>query len=272
MIEKFTTRAQRVLGLARQEAQRTNSEFIGTEHALIALVVEGEGVAAKILKNLGITQERLREESGKLVTPSSSPVVTLGQLPYSPRLKRAFELALEFACRIGSDVIATEHLLIGLVREREGIAYQILLNMNIDPVGVKNRVLEAIGAPPALPKKVDDAPACTRCNGSGKEPKAEDFQIREELRQARLQKRENDNMISVLIQYIHDLKHHQASIQLCKEEPCPATLVFLGRTQKRKCEEKSPSFIEAGTLTCNQDAGHKGQHTGFTNGMPCNWT
>ena len=87
MFEKFTERARKVMSLARQEAQRLNSEFIGTEHILLGIIQEGGGVAAKVLKNLNVDLKRIRTEIEKLITPSTSPTVTLGQLPFSPRAK-----------------------------------------------------------------------------------------------------------------------------------------------------------------------------------------
>ena len=113
MFEKFTERARKVMSLARQEAQRLNSEFIGTEHILLGIIQEGGGVAAKVLKNLNVDLKRIRQEIEKLITPSTSPTVTLGQLPFSPRAKRVIELAGEAASSLGHDVIGTEHLLLG---------------------------------------------------------------------------------------------------------------------------------------------------------------
>src|SRR4026207_42352 len=93
MFEKFTERARKVMGLARQEAQRPTSEFIGTEHILLGIIQEGGGVAAKVLKNLQVDLKRIRQEIEKLITPSTSPTVTLGQLPFSPRPHRLLQHA-----------------------------------------------------------------------------------------------------------------------------------------------------------------------------------
>ena len=131
MFEKFTERARKVMSLARQEAQRLNSEFIGTEHILLGIIQEGGGVAAKVLKNLNVDLKRIRQEIEKLITPSTSPTVTLGQLPFSPRAKRVIELAGEAASSLGHDVIGTEHLLLGLLKENEGIAAQVLTNLGL---------------------------------------------------------------------------------------------------------------------------------------------
>lgn len=166
-MEKFTERTRKVIGLARQEAVQAGSEFIGTEHALAALALEGDGIGAQILETMKITLDRIRQEAGKLITPSTSPTVTLGQLPYAPRLKHVFELAWEFACKVGSEVIGTEHLLVGLVKENEGIACQILVNMNVDPMAVENKVLELVCPEFPAGKSVK---VCTHCHGTGKEP------------------------------------------------------------------------------------------------------
>jgi ATP-dependent Clp protease ATP-binding subunit ClpC len=146
MFEKFTERARKVMSLARQEAQRLNSEFIGTEHILLGIIQEGGGVAAKVLKNLNVDLKRIRQEIEKLITPSTSPTVTLGQLPFSPRAKRVIELAGEAASGLGHDVIGTEHLLLGLLKENEGIAAQVLTNLGLKLDEVRDMVLEVLGA------------------------------------------------------------------------------------------------------------------------------
>src|SRR6516165_4232580 len=146
MFEKFTERARKVMSLARQEAQRLNSEFIGTEHILLGIIQEGGGVAAKVLKNLNVDLKRIRQEIEKLITPSTAPTVTLGQLPFSPRAKRVIELAGEAASQLGHDVIGTEHLLLGLLKENEGIAAQVLTNLGLKLDEVRDMVLEVLGA------------------------------------------------------------------------------------------------------------------------------
>src|SRR3990172_7987384 len=129
MFEKFTERARKVMNIARAEAQRLNSEFIGTEHILLGIVQEGGGVAAKVLKNLNVDFRRVRQEIERLIQPNPTPTVTLGHLPFSPRAKRVLELAQESATQLGHDVIGTEHLLLGLLKENEGIAAMVLQNL-----------------------------------------------------------------------------------------------------------------------------------------------
>src|SRR3972149_5198347 len=154
MFEKFTERARKVMSLARTEAQRLNSEFIGTEHILLGIIQEGGGVAAKVLKNLNVDLKRIRQEIEKLITPSTSPTVTLGQLPFSPRAKRVIELAGEAASSLGHDVIGTEHLLLGLLKENERNAAQVLTNLGLKLDEVRDMVLEVLGAD--VQQDVDD--------------------------------------------------------------------------------------------------------------------
>jgi ATP-dependent Clp protease ATP-binding subunit ClpC len=148
MFEKFTERARKVMSLSRQESQRRNADFIGTEHILLGIVKEGAGVAVKVFKNLGITEEAIVKEVEAIVTPSTSPTATLGQLPFSPRSKRVIELAGEAASQLGSDVIGTEHLLLGLIKENEGIAAQVLTNLGMKLDLTRDMVLQITAPPP----------------------------------------------------------------------------------------------------------------------------
>jgi len=138
MFEKFTERARRVMGFSRQEALRVGSEFIGTEHLLVALLMEGEGVAAKVLKNLQVDLKSTRQVIEKLIPPSTSPTVTLGQLPFSPRVRRAIERAAAASSRRGLDVIDTEHLLLGLLEDDEAIAPLVLRNLGFKVDAVRD--------------------------------------------------------------------------------------------------------------------------------------
>lgn len=146
MFEKFTERARKVMSLARQEAQRLNSEFIGTEHFLLGIIAEGGGVANKVLKQFNVDSQKVKQEVEKLITPSSSPTVTLGQLPFSPRAKRVIELATEAMFQLGHDVIGTEHILLALLKENEGIAAQVLINLGLKLDGVRDMTLEVLGS------------------------------------------------------------------------------------------------------------------------------
>ncbi len=145
MFDRFTDRARKVMGLARQEAQRFNHEYIGTEHILLGLVQEESGVAANVLKNMDVDLKKVRIEVEKLVQPGGS-TVTLGQLPFTPRAKKVLEYALEEASNLGHNYIGTEHLLLGLLRESDGVAAQVLMNLGLKLEEVREEVLELLGA------------------------------------------------------------------------------------------------------------------------------
>ncbi|MDF1700638.1 MAG: ATP-dependent Clp protease ATP-binding subunit [Planctomycetota bacterium] len=157
MFDRFTDRARKVMGLARQEAQRFNHDYIGTEHVLLGLVQEGSGVAASVLKNLEIDLKKIRSEVEKLVS-NGTTMVTMGQLPFTPRAKKVLELSLEEASNLGHTYIGTEHLLLGLIRENEGIAAQVLRNLRVKLDDVREEVLELLGADPADPDQDTDEP------------------------------------------------------------------------------------------------------------------
>lgn len=145
MFEKFTERARKVMSLARQEAQRLNSEFIGTEHILLGILLEDGGVAVKVLKNLNVKLPDLKAEVERLVEHPTAPTATLGQLPFSPRAKRVIELAGEVASQLNHDVIGTEHLLLGIMKENEGIGAQVLTNAGLKLDVVKDMTVEILG-------------------------------------------------------------------------------------------------------------------------------
>jgi ATP-dependent Clp protease ATP-binding subunit ClpC len=145
MFDRFTDRAKKVMSYARQEAQKFNHEYIGTEHVLLGLVQEGSGVAANVLKNMSIDLEKIRHEVEKIVKTGPS-MVTMGQLPFTPRAKKVLELSMEEASQLGHNYIGTEHLLLGLIKESEGIAAQVLMNLGVKLEEVREEVLEFLGA------------------------------------------------------------------------------------------------------------------------------
>ncbi|MEE8467345.1 MAG: ATP-dependent Clp protease ATP-binding subunit, partial [Planctomycetota bacterium] len=145
MFDRFTDRAKKVMNLARQEAQRFNHEYLGTEHVLLGLVQEGSGVAANVLKNMGIDLNKIRMEVEKIVKTGPS-MVTMGQLPFTPRAKKVLELSMEEAGNLGHNYIGTEHLLLGLIKENEGIAAQVLLILGVKLEDVREEVLDFLGA------------------------------------------------------------------------------------------------------------------------------
>ena len=145
MFERFTDRARKVMALANQEAQRFNHEYIGTEHILLGLVKEGNGVGANVLRNLDVDVKKLRLEIEKLVK-SGPDMVTMGKLPQTPRAKKVIEFAIEEARSLNHNYVGTEHILLGLLRESEGVAAQVLMNLGLKLEDVRQEVLNLLGA------------------------------------------------------------------------------------------------------------------------------
>ncbi len=144
MYERFTDRARKVMQLANQEAQRFNHEYIGTEHILLGLVKEGSGVAANVLKNLDVDLRKIRLEVEKLVQ-SGPEMVTIGKLPQTPRAKKVIEYSMEEARNLNHNYVGTEHILLGLLREQEGVAAQVLMNLGMKLEDVREEVLNLLG-------------------------------------------------------------------------------------------------------------------------------
>jgi ATP-dependent Clp protease ATP-binding subunit ClpC len=174
--DKFTERARRVLSLAQEEAQRFQHNYIGTEHLLLGLVREGEGVAAKVLLKLGVELEKVRDAVEYIIGRGDH--VVLGEIGLTPRAKKVIELAVDEARRMNHHYIGTEHLLLGLVREGSGIAAGVLesLGVNLEKVrrttlavlGVSNQ--ETVQKPPPAPAEAqslvaegEPALTCSRC-------------------------------------------------------------------------------------------------------------
>jgi ATP-dependent Clp protease ATP-binding subunit ClpC len=145
MFERFTDRARKVMALANQEAQRFNHEYIGTEHILLGLVKEGSGVGANVLKNLDVDLRKVRLEVEKLVK-AGPEMVTMGKLPQTPRAKKVIEYAIEEARNLNHNYVGTEHLLLGLLREHDGVAAQVLRNLGLKLEEVREEVLNLLGA------------------------------------------------------------------------------------------------------------------------------
>jgi ATP-dependent Clp protease ATP-binding subunit ClpC len=144
MYERFTDRARKVMQLANQEAQRFNHEYIGTEHILLGLVKEGSGVAANVLKNLDVDLRKIRIEVEKIVQ-TGPDMVTMGKLPQTPRAKKVIEYAMDEARNLNHNYVGTEHLLLGLLREQEGVAAQVLMNLGMKLDDVREEVLNLLG-------------------------------------------------------------------------------------------------------------------------------
>ncbi|MGH2733326.1 MAG: Clp protease N-terminal domain-containing protein, partial [Actinomycetota bacterium] len=142
MFERFTDRARRVVVLAQEEARLLNHNYIGTEHILLGLISEGEGVAAKALESLGISLEAVRQQVEEIIgTGSSSPQ---GHIPFTPRAKKVLELSLREALQLGHNYIGTEHILLGLIREGEGVAAQVLQKLGADLGRVRQQVIQLL--------------------------------------------------------------------------------------------------------------------------------
>jgi hypothetical protein len=154
MFERFTDRARRVVVLAQEEAGRLNHNYIGTEHLLLGLIHEGEGIAARALEALGIRLEVVRAEVEEIIGRGSEPPA--GRIPFTPRAKKVLELSLREALQLSHSYIGTEHILLGLIREGEGVAAQVLVTLGADLARVRGQVITllsgeavAAGEPPA---------------------------------------------------------------------------------------------------------------------------
>ena len=176
MFERFTDRARKVMALANQEAQRFNHEYIGTEHILLGLVKEGSGVGANVLKNLDVDLRKVRLEVEKLVK-SGPDMVTMGKLPQTPRAKKVIEYAIEEARSLNHNYVGTEHLLLGLLREHEGVAAQVLMNLGLKLEEVREEVLNLLGAgvdPEEAPAKGGSGESMSK-SGKSKTPALDSF-------------------------------------------------------------------------------------------------
>jgi ATP-dependent Clp protease ATP-binding subunit ClpC len=142
MFERFTDTAIKVIRLSQEEARRLGHNFVGTEQILLGLIGEGNGVAAKVLHSLGITLKEAREEIEKIIGRGSGFVAV--EIPFTPRSKRVLELSLEESRSLGRDYVGTEHLLLGLIRDGEGVAAKVLLNMGVESTEVRVKVLQLL--------------------------------------------------------------------------------------------------------------------------------
>ena len=183
MFERLTDRARKVMALANQEAQRFNHEYIGTEHILLGLVKEGSGVGANVLKHLEIDLRKVRLEVEKLVK-SGPDMVTMGKLPQTPRAKKVIEYAIEEARSLNHNYVGTEHLLLGLLREQDGVAAQVLMNLDLKLEDVREEVLNLLGAGVGQVDDIDEedmepsageAPSPSPRRGKSKTPALDSF-------------------------------------------------------------------------------------------------
>jgi ATP-dependent Clp protease ATP-binding subunit ClpC len=178
MFERFTERARKVMALANQEAQRFNTEYIGTEHILLGLIKEGSGVGANVLRTLAVDLHKVRMEVEKLVKPGPD-MVTMGKLPQTPRAKKVIEYAIEEARNLNHNYVGTEHLLLGLLRERDGVAAQVLMNLGLKLEEVREEVLNLLGAGTDQPEEgaaaTSASPEAPARRGKSKTPALDNF-------------------------------------------------------------------------------------------------
>jgi ATP-dependent Clp protease ATP-binding subunit ClpC len=145
MNDRFTQRVRKVLFLARDEAGRLQHDYIGTEHLLLGIIREGEGIAANVLRRLGIDFERIQKAIEETVTPQSGPV-SIGEIPFTPRAKKVLELSIDEARLHNHNYVGTEHLLLALIRENEGVAARVLNELGADHERVKREIMKALGS------------------------------------------------------------------------------------------------------------------------------
>jgi ATP-dependent Clp protease ATP-binding subunit ClpC len=162
MFERFTDRARRVVVLAQEEARMLNHNYIGTEHILLGLIHEGEGVAAKALESLGISLEAVRQQVEEIIGQGQQ--APSGHIPFTPRAKKVLELSLREALQLGHNYIGTEHILLGLIREGEGVAAQVLVRLGADLNRVRQQVIQLLHGyqgkePPAAGTSSESAPS-----------------------------------------------------------------------------------------------------------------
>ena len=162
MFERFTDRARRVVVLAQEEARMLSHNNVGTEHILLGLIREGGGVAAQALEPLGITEEAARQQVEEIVG-RGPPGPRRGPIPFTPRAKNVLQLSLREAIALGHGYIGTEHILLGLVREGEGVAIRVLNGLGADPNRVRQQVIQLVSA-----RRVQEQPGTGRGTGRGK--------------------------------------------------------------------------------------------------------
>jgi ATP-dependent Clp protease ATP-binding subunit ClpC len=165
MFERFTDRARRVVVLAQEEARMLDHSYIGTEHILLGLIHEGRGVAARALEALGVSLDQVRGEVEEIIGRGDSP--QSGQIPFTPRAKKVLELSLREALQLGHSYIGTEHVLLGLIAEGEGVGAQVLVRQGATSERVRREVAALIEAPqpaePPVPASAHEEPACPTC-------------------------------------------------------------------------------------------------------------
>jgi ATP-dependent Clp protease ATP-binding subunit ClpC len=149
VFERFTERARQAIVLAQDESRRLQHDYIGTEHLLLGLLREEEGIAARVLESLGVAYDEVRAQVARIVGYGSSSSSSTGQIPFTPRAKKVLELSLREALALGHNHIGTEHVLLGVARENNGVASRILLDFGVDADAIRSRVVDTLGRTPA---------------------------------------------------------------------------------------------------------------------------
>jgi ATP-dependent Clp protease ATP-binding subunit ClpC len=170
VFERFTDRARRVVVLAQEESRMLSHNFIGTEHILLGLIHEGQGVAALTLESLGISLEAVRRQVEQII--GQGQATPTGHIPFTPRAKKVLELSLRESLQLGANYIGTEHILLGLIREGEGVAAQVLRQLGADLSRVRQAVIQQLsGYPIAAPEEIPttrwtpaSGPSCPWCS------------------------------------------------------------------------------------------------------------
>src|SRR5260370_14218165 len=165
MFERFTDRARRVAVLAQEEARMLGHDHIGTEHTLLGLLREGEGVAAKARESLGISLEAVRQLVGDVTGQGQQ--APSGHVPFTRRAKKVLELSLGEALQLGHSYIGTEHILLGLIREGDGAAAQVLVKLGADPGRIRQQVIRLLAGSPGKEPAAGGAPSETAPSASG---------------------------------------------------------------------------------------------------------
>jgi ATP-dependent Clp protease ATP-binding subunit ClpC len=167
MFERFTEKAIKVVMLAQEEARRLGHNFVGTEQLLLGMIGEGTGIAAKVLKSQGVNLKDARVEVEKIIGRGSGFVAV--EIPFTPRAKRVLELSLEEARHLGHHYIGTEHLLLGLLREGEGVAARVLENLGADATKIRTQVIKMVG------EEKEQVGAGVGASGGSKSPTLEEY-------------------------------------------------------------------------------------------------
>jgi ATP-dependent Clp protease ATP-binding subunit ClpC len=156
VFERFTERAREVVVLAQDEARAFKHNYIGTEHLLLGLIREKEGIAARVIESFGLTLEEARSRVARII--GSGEEVTSGQIPFTPRAKKVLELSLREGLALGHTFIGTEHILLGLATEGHGVANQILLEFGVDSARIRDEVLRTLGGAAAVSARAASRP------------------------------------------------------------------------------------------------------------------